>query len=73
MSFVGDLIGDITGANKQADAASQASGLQYQASMAGVDENRRQYDKMVESYEKALEELREIKEKMKELEAKKAD
>lgn len=48
MSFVGDLIGDITGANKQADAASQASGLQYQASMAGVDENRRQYDKMVE-------------------------
>lgn len=48
MGFVSDIIGDITGANKAADAASEAGQLQYQGAMAGVDENRRQFDKMVE-------------------------
>ncbi len=44
MGFVSDFIGDITGANKQAKAADKASGLQYEAAMAGVDESRRQFD-----------------------------
>lgn len=52
MSFIGDAIGSvvggITGANKAAKAAQQAGDLQYQASMAGVDEQRRQFDQIVE-------------------------
>lgn len=44
MGFVGDIIGDITGSNKQAKAADKASELQYQAAQAGVDEQRRQFD-----------------------------
>jgi len=52
MSFVGDFIGDvvggITGAKQAGQAAEQAGQLQYQASMAGVEEQRRQFDKLVE-------------------------
>ena len=52
MSFVGDFIGDvvggITGAKQAGQAAEQAGQLQYQAAMAGVEEQRRQFDKLVE-------------------------
>lgn len=48
MGFIGDLIGDLTGANDQAEAAGKASDLQYQASMKGVEEQRRQFDKIME-------------------------
>lgn len=52
MSFVGDVIGDvvggITGAKQAGEAAEQGGQLQYQASMAGVEEQRRQFDKLVE-------------------------
>jgi len=52
MSFIGDFIGDvvggITGAKQAGQAAEQAGQLQYQASMAGVEEQRRQFDKLVE-------------------------
>lgn len=52
MSFIGDFIGDvvggITGANQAGQAAEQAGQLQYQASMAGIEEQRRQFDKLVE-------------------------
>lgn len=52
MSFVGDFIGDvvggITGAKQAGEAAEQAGQLQYQAAMAGVEEQRRQFDKLVE-------------------------
>lgn len=44
MGFVSDFIGDLTGANDQADAARDASGLQYQATREGIEENRRQFD-----------------------------
>ena len=52
MSFVGDLIGDvfggITGASQAADAAGQASATQAAASAAGIAEQQRQFDKLVE-------------------------
>jgi len=52
MSFVGNLIGDvvggITGAKQAGEAAEKGGQLQYQAAMAGVDEQRRQFDKLVE-------------------------
>lgn len=48
MGFIGDIIGDITGSNDAADAAAQAGDLQYQASIKGVEEQRRQFDKLVE-------------------------
>lgn len=52
MSFVGDFIGDvvggITGAKQAGEAAEKGGELQYQAVMAGVDEQRRQFDKLVE-------------------------
>lgn len=48
MGFIGDIFGDITGANDQAEAAGKASDLQYQASMKGVEEQRRQFDKVME-------------------------
>lgn len=48
MSFIGDIIGDITGANQQAGAAQQASQTQAGASEAGIAENRRQFDKVIE-------------------------
>lgn len=52
MSFIGDAIGDvfggITGASQAADAASKASRTQAAASQAGIDEQRRQFDAMVQ-------------------------
>lgn len=52
MSFVGDAIGSvvggITGATQAAQGAQEAAGMQYRASMAGIEEQRRQFDRMVE-------------------------
>lgn len=48
MGFIGDIIGDITGSNDAADAASKAGDLQYQAAIKGVEANERQFDKLVE-------------------------
>jgi hypothetical protein len=52
MSFVGDFIGDvvggITGASQAADAAERAGQTQAAASQAGIDEQRRQFDALVE-------------------------
>ena len=48
MGFIGDFIGDLTGANDQAEAAGQASDLQYQGTVKGIEENKRQFDKLIE-------------------------
>lgn len=48
MSFVGDLIGDITGANQAAQAQQQAANTQAAATGEGIEEQRRQFDKLVE-------------------------
>lgn len=52
MSFVGDLIGDVFGGitgSKQAGKAAEAAGrTQAAASQAGIEEQRRQFDKYVE-------------------------
>ena len=52
MSFVGDLIGDIfggiTGAKQASEAGEAASRTQAAAAQAGIDEQRRQFDKFVE-------------------------
>lgn len=48
MGFVSDFIGDITGTNAQASAANKAGDLQYKASMKGIEEQRRQFDKLVQ-------------------------
>ena len=45
------LIGGIIGGNKQAKASKEASRLQHQATMAGIDESRRQYDQTREDYD----------------------
>ena len=51
MSFVGDAIGDvvggITGAKQQGEAAERAAGIQAGASESGIAENRRQFDELV--------------------------
>lgn len=43
-----DIIGDILGTNDQAEAATDAASIQAQASEAGIAEQRRQFDKIVE-------------------------
>lgn len=43
----GDVIGELTGANAQAEAAERAAGIQSGASAAGIAENRRQFDQLV--------------------------
>jgi hypothetical protein len=52
MSFVGDLIGDvfggITGAKQAGEAAERGSATQAAAAQAGIDEQRRQFDKLIE-------------------------
>lgn len=52
MSFVGDFLGDtiggITGAKQAGEAASDAANVQAGMSQKGIDEQRRQFDKMVE-------------------------
>ena len=46
--FIGDTIGGITGSKQAGEAAQEAGAAQAQAAMAGVEETRRQFDKMVE-------------------------
>jgi hypothetical protein len=52
MSFIGDLIGDvfggITGAKQAGKAAEAAGQTQSAAAQAGIEEQRRQFDKLVE-------------------------
>jgi len=52
MSFVGDLIGDvfggITGAKQASEAAERGSATQAAAAQAGIEEQRRQFDKLIE-------------------------
>lgn len=48
MSFIGDFIGDITGANDAADAAAAASRTQATSAQQGIAEQRRQFDTLVE-------------------------
>lgn len=43
-----DVVGTFTGAKQQADAAKQAAGIQAGMSQQGIDEQRRQFDKLVE-------------------------
>lgn len=46
--LVGNVVGGITGASSAADASSDASAAQSAAAMAGVNEQRRQFDRIVE-------------------------
>lgn len=52
MSFIGDLIGDIfggiTGAKQAGQAAERAGATQAASAQAGIDEQRRQFDKLIE-------------------------
>jgi hypothetical protein len=52
MSFIGDAIGSvvggITGTNQAARGAQRAADIQFQASTAGIDEQRRQFDQLVQ-------------------------
>jgi len=52
MSFIGDLIGDvfggITGAKQAGKAAERAGETQAAAAQSGIDEQKRQFDKLVE-------------------------
>ena len=52
MSFIGDFIGDvvggITGAKQAGKAAERGAATQAAAAQAGIDEQRRQFDKLVE-------------------------
>lgn len=48
MSFVSDLLGDLTGSNQAASAAQNASQTQAASSAAGIAENQRQFNKLVE-------------------------
>lgn len=45
---LGSFVGDLTGANAQADAAKQAAKVQAGMSKEGIAETRRQFDKIVE-------------------------
>ena len=52
MSFVGDLMGDVvggnTGAKQEGKAAERAGQTQAASAQAGIDEQRRQFDALVE-------------------------
>ena len=52
MSFIGDLVGDIfggiTGAKQAGQAAERGAATQAAAAGAGIEEQRRQFDKLVE-------------------------
>jgi len=48
MSFIGDIIGDITGTTGAAEAAEQGAATQAAAAGKGIEEQRRQFDKLVE-------------------------
>lgn len=45
---IGNVVGGITGANQQAEAIQAGAELQAGAAQAGVEETRRQFDKLVE-------------------------
>jgi len=47
-NFIGDTIGGITGASQAADAATSAGQTQAASAQQGIDEQRRQFDKIVE-------------------------
>lgn len=47
-SFIGDTLGGITGAKQAGEAGAAAAATEAQAAMAGVEETRRQFDKLVE-------------------------
>lgn len=46
--FIGDTIGGITGSKQAGEAGQAAAASQAAASQAGIDETKRQFDKMVE-------------------------
>lgn len=48
MGFVTDFIGDLTGANQAAEAGQHAADVQAQMSQKGIDEQQRQFNKLVE-------------------------
>jgi len=48
MSFIGDIIGDITGAKSAGQAAERGAATQAAAAEKGIEEQRRQFDKLVE-------------------------
>ena len=48
MGFISDLIGDVTGSNQAADAAQAAAATQAASAEMGIEEQRRQFDAMVE-------------------------
>jgi len=48
MSFIGKVLGGITGASQSAKAAEQAGQTQAAASQAGIDEQRKQFDSLVQ-------------------------
>lgn len=47
MSFIGRLVGKLTGAQAQADAATAAATTQQAYAQSGIDEQRRQFDQLV--------------------------
>ena len=47
MSFIGKLVGKLTGAQAQADAASAAATTQQAYAQSGIDEQKRQFDELV--------------------------
>lgn len=46
--FIGDTIGGITGAAQAGEAAEKAGNVQAAAAQAGIEEQRRQFDRMME-------------------------
>lgn len=48
MSFIGNILGGITGAKQAGKAAEQAGQTQAAAAQAGIDEQRRQFDSLVQ-------------------------
>lgn len=46
--FIGDVVGGVTGSKDQAAAAGKAGDQQYAATIKGIEEQRRQFDKLVE-------------------------
>lgn len=51
MSFIGKLVGKLTGAEAQADAAKAAGATQMAYAQAGIDETKRQFDTLVKLME----------------------
>jgi hypothetical protein len=51
VSFIGKLVGKLTGAQDQADAARDAAATQRESFQGGIDETRRQFDTLVKLME----------------------